>query len=490
MFASEFRSADEAALVAEIQACTRAEAVTAARRFAAIGELAARADAPGLDERQQWAVDLWACAAAEVAAAMSISQRKASGQMRIALALRERLPKLAARFSAGEISAKLVSAITWRTHLVIGAELMARIDEAVTERAVAWGALSEERLELAIDAIVETHDPDARRRFHEAARQCDVRLGKPDDDTGTASLWGRLSAVDAELLDKRIAEMIAGVCEGDPRTEGQRRAAALGAMAAGADRLACHCGGAQCPRAGAADPRAAAFVIHAITDTTPTPTKAKANLSRPTNTNAESSAPKPDAQPPMTLIVGGGVIPPALLAELIDNGATVRPVYRPYGVADPGYRPSRACERFVHMRDMTCRFPGCDRPAQNCDIDHTTPYPGGPTHPSNNKCLCRLHHLLKTFCGWRDEQYPDGTVVWTAPSGHTYRTYPFSRVLFPNWDTTTADLPPRANAPPPSAQRALKMPRRRRTRAAENTARINAERKLNKRDAARDLPSL
>jgi len=45
MFASEFRSADEAALVAEIQACTRAEAVTAARRFAAIGELAARADA-------------------------------------------------------------------------------------------------------------------------------------------------------------------------------------------------------------------------------------------------------------------------------------------------------------------------------------------------------------------------------------------------------------------------------------------------------------
>ncbi|MGE2692937.1 DUF222 domain-containing protein, partial [Mycolicibacterium pulveris] len=127
MFASEFRSADESALVAEIQACTRTETVTAARRMAAIGELAARADAPELDERQQWVVDLWASAAAEVAAAMGISQRKASGQMRTALALRERLPKLAARFSAGEISAKLVSAITWRTHLVVDAELMARI---------------------------------------------------------------------------------------------------------------------------------------------------------------------------------------------------------------------------------------------------------------------------------------------------------------------------------------------------------------------------
>lgn len=39
-------------------------------------------------------------------------------------------------------------------------------------------------------------------------------------------------------------------------------------------------------------------------------------------------------------------------------------------------------------RDRTCRFPGCDRPAQFCDIDHTVPYPYGFTHPSNLKCLC------------------------------------------------------------------------------------------------------
>ncbi|MGV0875508.1 hypothetical protein ABQF13_25320, partial [Mycolicibacterium sp. XJ879] len=72
----------------------------------------------------------------------------------------------------------------------------------------------------------------------------------------------------------------------------------------------------------------------------------------------------------------------------------------------------------------------------------------------------------------------------------TYRTYPMSRVLFPNWDTTTADLPPPANAPPPSAQRALKMPRRRRTRAADNQTRINTERELNQREAARDTPPI
>jgi hypothetical protein len=40
-------------------------------------------------------------------------------------------------------------------------------------------------------------------------------------------------------------------------------------------------------------------------------------------------------------------------------------------------------------RDLTCRFPGCDHPAEFADIDHTIPYPLGLTHASNLKCLCR-----------------------------------------------------------------------------------------------------
>ncbi|MGV0602700.1 DUF222 domain-containing protein, partial [Mycolicibacterium pulveris] len=159
MFGSELRSVEEADLVAEIQACTRAEAQAAARRLAATGELAARATDPDDDERQQWLVDLWACAAAEVSAAMGISHHRAKQQLAIGLSLRERLPKVAALFSAGAISAALVATITWRTHLVISAELAARIDAAIAEHARGWGALSQQRLELAIDAIVETHDP-------------------------------------------------------------------------------------------------------------------------------------------------------------------------------------------------------------------------------------------------------------------------------------------------------------------------------------------
>jgi hypothetical protein len=58
---------------------------------------------------------------------------------------------------------------------------------------------------------------------------------------------------------------------------------------------------------------------------------------------------------------------------------------------------------------------GCDKPAWSSDIDHTVPYPLGPTHASNNACYCRFHHLLKTFWGgeggWYDRQLPDGTVT-------------------------------------------------------------------------------
>jgi Domain of unknown function (DUF222) len=83
------------------------------------------------------------------------------------------------------------------------------------------------------------------------------------------------------------------------------------------------------------------------------------------------------------------------------------------------YQPSAALERWIRCRDVTCRFPGCDRPATICDIDHTVPFnhanpaAGGLTVPWNLACYCREHHLLQTFWtgqpGWRDQQLTDGT---------------------------------------------------------------------------------
>jgi hypothetical protein len=53
------------------------------------------------------------------------------------------------------------------------------------------------------------------------------------------------------------------------------------------------------------------------------------------------------------------------------------------------YQPSAALERAIRCRDLTCRFPGCNRPASICDIDHTVafnhqdPAAGGPTTAEN-----------------------------------------------------------------------------------------------------------
>jgi hypothetical protein len=523
-------SADDAVVVGAVGGWAQGEAAAAARRLAAIGELVARrcqtdeADPDVVDERSRWACDLWDATAAEVAAALGISARRASSQMYLAQSLRERLPKVNALFLSGRIGARLVSTISWRTHCVINAAEMAAIDAEIAEAAQSWGPLSDRKIETLIDLVVDTHDPQAREWFREAARGMDVQFGKPDDAGGTRSVWGRLLVTHAELIERRLTAMARAVCEADPRTVGQRRAEAMGAVFAGADRIACQCGQPDC-RVPAVAALKDSVVIHVVADqaavehavagqsvtnpnvTNPdiTPDAANPDAANPDVTNPDAANPdatdratpdnaeRPPAQQARArraLMANGGVIPNPLLKQLIREGARIVPLNppcgkagTPCGKAEPRYRPSATLQRFVRCRDLTCRFPGCDVPAETCDIDHAIAYPNGPTHPSNLRCLCRKHHLLRTFWigedGWHDNQLPDGTIVWTAPTGHTYTTRPGARLYFPGWDTDTGTLPPIAADAPTPPHRSLKMPRRRRTREANRAQRIKARRAQN-----------
>lgn len=95
-------------------------------------------------------------------------------------------------------------------------------------------------------------------------------------------------------------------------------------------------------------------------------------------------------------LYGGGIIPAEMVRELAKS-AKLQPITTPVS-PEPGYTPSRALADFAHARDLTCRAPGCDQPATQCDIDHTVPcVDGGATHPSNLKCLCRKHPVLMTI---------------------------------------------------------------------------------------------
>ena len=102
-----------------------------------------------------------------------------------------------------------------------------------------------------------------------------------------------------------------------------------------------------------------------------------------------STAPVHNPTPNPGVVLGGRVIPAEILADLARRSAVqLRPLVHPGDIPpEPRYRPSAALADFVRCRDLTCRFPGCDRPAYLSDLDHTIPYDaGGLTHASNN-CL-------------------------------------------------------------------------------------------------------
>jgi hypothetical protein len=319
--------------------------------------------------------------------------------------------------------------------------------------------MTQGRLAAQVDRIVTRADGDALRRRRE--RQAGRELSIWDSGEGLTEIFGRLITTDAHAVDARLDALAATVCAGDPRTRNQRRADAMGALAAGADRLACCCARPDCPAG--ATPAPVPVVIHVV---------------------AEAASLGGTATTPASMIGADALIPAELIADLA-RSATLRPLAHPSDAPpEASYTPSQALADFVRCRDLTCRFPGCDRPARHCDLDHTIAYAdGGPTHASNLTCLCRQHHLIKTFWGWSDQQLPDGTLIWKSPCGQTYITTPGSALLFPNLCTPTGTLTPATSdaARLRCADRAAMMPQRRRTRAQNRATYIASERRRNQR---------
>ena len=139
------------------------------------------------------------------------------------------------------------------------------------------------------------------------------------------------------------------------------------------------------------------------------------------------------------------------------------------------YRPTQELRDAVLARAHTCTFTGCRTPAVACDLDHVEPYRGPDgqvadartidhagtddtrtdrtssdqtsrhqTSTENLQPLCRHHHRAKTHAGWTVAR--DGPVtVWTAPTGHVYRSEPEPRAGVPREeepDVPERDLPP------------------------------------------------
>jgi hypothetical protein len=96
------------------------------------------------------------------------------------------------------------------------------------------------------------------------------------------------------------------------------------------------------------------------------------------------------------------------------------------------YRPSATLARHVELRDQSCVFLGCPRPAARCHLDHSDRYPKGRTCHDNLGPLCEHHHIFKHALddalaalkyNTLHQPHP-GTFVWTMPTGHIYSRTP------------------------------------------------------------------
>ena len=141
---ADLAGADESMVIAAVTGWACVEAAASARRLAAIAELVRRR-ADGPTDCAQWSCDNWDCMAAEVAAALHVSHGMASGQMYLSVALRDRLPRVAAMFAEGMLSARLVAAIVWRTDLIKDEAALALADKTLAEEAIRSGRCRSQR---------------------------------------------------------------------------------------------------------------------------------------------------------------------------------------------------------------------------------------------------------------------------------------------------------------------------------------------------------
>ncbi|WP_370641981.1 DUF222 domain-containing protein [Amycolatopsis sp. TNS106] len=131
-------------------------------------------------------------------------------------------------------------------------------------------------------------------------------------------------------------------------------------------------------------------------------------------------------------LAGHGSVPAGLARRIASGSDTVlrRIITDPLSgqVLDLGrdrYRPTAGLDEFVRVRDRECRRPGCHRPAQTCDLDHSLPWQhGGHTADTELIDLCRRDHRLKDEPGWTYQLASDGTLTITTPTGHTHTSTP------------------------------------------------------------------
>ncbi|WP_110239703.1 HNH endonuclease signature motif containing protein [Nocardioides gilvus] len=375
---------------------------------------------------------------AEFGTTLGLSTTAAKKMIGHALELAHRLPRIWSRVRSGEVPA-------WRARLV--AEATIHASPSLTGDAAAWidaqvapflTKVGQAQIERTVEqakklfdlaATPEPNPEDPYDGLDQDNRHVHINHRQLNPD-GTVDITGSLELVDALDLDHAVrcgAEELKRL--GSTDSLGGRRAKALGHI--GRHQLALDLMGARGTAPAADEGRAALGEFDRRLAGT-----AARRLDLHLHFDAMFSPDTGLCVSPAGRLEGGQRL---LLLEQVkawmgDSHTEVRilPVIDlNTEIECETYRPSRRLERQVELRDQTCVFPWCTRPAARCDTDHVEPYDHsaraegrdqpGPTSTSNLGALCRSHHRLKTHTAWQVTSPANGVFVWTSPHGHRYR---------------------------------------------------------------------
>ncbi|MDV7197470.1 DUF222 domain-containing protein [Rhodococcus kroppenstedtii] len=380
--------------------------------------------------------------AATIATTLSITQGAARTLLTDAVALRDRLPRVAECLRDGVVTPHHIRTIVSRTELIEGQCYAALVDADIARALRRPGSWSPSRMETMVDKMVHRRDPDAVRERREAAvkkREFTVETGRD----GMATAMDTRPAEDVAALAGAVRRLAEQVCPKDTRSKASRASDAHYALVTRTE-FGCDCDrpitdcrykSVDVEKFAANSPR---IVIHLVTDTTtldgPVPApkaervcRSTQHLPRPDEiTSAVTVAPEPSDSEPIApqsvssnrpnvtaddeadvtsdasagceepvgldavdgvgFLAGIGIISGAHVRDL---AADPRTVIRPLGdgsdtplpATQPSnpYRPSAALDAYIRARDLFCTWPGCNRPARDGDLDHITEY--DHTHP-------------------------------------------------------------------------------------------------------------
>jgi hypothetical protein len=391
-------------LVEFIAGCERVSAAMHALQAQGIAELARRVEMRPVDGARV-SMSPQRVTALEVAARLAVSS--ADGEALVARAeyLQSVLPATFAAWAEGWVDtckAELIARKLYRHDTELARAVEARVLPKAPE-------LTAESLRRLINREIHRLDPKDAQARHEDARQRRYIVITPGED-GMSWIEGyvpdEVAAAVKATLDAGAASLKQEHAD-DGRTMGARRVDVLAALAFAAIAAGRIGGCAACGEG----------------------VKLAGARHRPVTVNVTVPAGSLlglDDQPGE--LAGFGPITAATARKLAAGGVWRRILTDPASgtVLDVGrtrYRPPAPLAEHILLRDVTCVWPGCERPAMatEIDIDHILDWAlGGKTADHNLGPFCEKHHVDKHNSRWQVSQPAPGRFEYISPTGHPY----------------------------------------------------------------------